>query len=187
MITQAYYRFQNAMRGLTYRDVTSSGNSFTTTLTNVKNTSNTDAIVSNGMITYTTDWNNVEKRIYNANNNTETIDVVIPSSSTSTDFASTDYDIGNKISNITQLTCTNSIIDTLDGSQNIVTATFSNSNSSDITINSIGLIHKHLYLSTVGSSDSYTEILFAEIELDSPLIVPAGSGFSITAVWKNNR
>lgn len=187
MITQAYYKFKNAMSALTYRGVSSSSDNFTATLSGVKDTSNADALVSNGIINYNNDWLSDEIRLFNANMSLDNISKVVPSSSVASDFAPTDYDIGNKISNITQLSCVNSIVDTEDGSQITVTATFSNANSSAITIKSIGLVHSHLYKAKISASDSYTDILFAELELDTPLTVPAGSGFTITAVWKNNR
>lgn len=187
MITQAYYKFKNAMKALTYRGVSSSSDNFTATLTGVKNTSNTDALVSNGIINYNNDWLSDEIRLFNANMDTDSINKIIPSTSVTEDFAATDYDIGSKVVNITQVSCINSVIDTENGSQNTVTATFSNTNVDDITINSIGLVHSHLYKSKVSASDSYTDILFAEIELSEPLVVPAGTGFTISAVWNNNR
>lgn len=187
MITQAYYKFKNAMKSLTYRQVSGSSDNFTATLTGVKNTSNTDALVSDGIINYTQDWLSSEIRLYNANMDTDSINKIIPSTATSEDFASTDYDISNKVANITLVSCNNSIIDTENGSQNTVTATFTNTNVDDITINSIGLVHSHLYKASINAGDSYTDILFAELELSEPLVVPAGTGFTITAVWNNNR
>ena len=187
MITQAYYKFKNAMKGLTYRGVSSSGDNFTATLTGVKNTGNTDALVSNGIINYNNDWLSDEIRLFNANMDTDSINKIIPSTLSADDFVATDYDIGSKVVNITQVSCINSVIDTENGSQNTVTATFSNTNVDDITINSVGLVHSHLYKAKIGSSDSYTDILYAEIELSEPLTVPAGTGCTITAVWNNNR
>lgn len=187
MITQAYYKFKNAMKSLTYRQVSSSSDNFTATLTGVKNTSNTDALVSNGIINYTQDWLSAEIRLYNANMDTDSINKIIPSTAVTEDFAATDYDIGSKIANVSLVSCINSVIDTENGSQNTVTATFTNTNVDDITINSVGLVHSHLYKPTINSGDAYTDILFAELELSEPLTVPAGTGFTITAVWNNNR
>ena len=71
-------------------------------------------------------------------------------------------------------------------STNTVTATFSNTNSSEITINSVGLYHTVYFAKTLSNMATQSnKFLMAEIPLDTPLTVPANTGFTITVLWED--
>ena len=113
------------------------------------------------------------------------VDDVKPSAATS--FSKSDVDIANKIANVTMQSVTNNRVIKDNKITNTVKATFSNSNSSPVTINSVGLYKTVLWRQYVNSSTQGNKVLMAEVPLSTPITVPAGSGFTITAVWDENE
>ena len=153
-----------------------------TTTSEFKNISGSDLTIISGMYRYS------ESPAQNGANcikgNADIVDIahVYPSVSHASDFNVDDYSV-TPIANITQtgLTITRSSV--ANGYQAIITATFSNTNTSEITVNSALITRKSNYTNTgADNTMRYDELLIAEEELSTPLVVPANTGFTLTVV-----
>lgn len=163
-------------------DLGSDSTSCKTTTSEFKNISGSDLTIISGMYRYSNTPAQNASNCLKGNGDMADIAHVYPSVSQESDFSVDDYSV-TPISGITQtgLNITRSSV--ANGYQAIITATFSNSNSSPITIKSALITRKSNYINTgADNSMRYDELLIAEEELSTPLVVPANTGFTLTVV-----
>lgn len=186
MILYNYFKLKDAKNSLSIRGVgvTEGCNK---TISNILDINGSELAVLDGINTQNSTNLTTGAQYLSTNGRDNLFSTIIPSASVNTDFSYTDYAI-NAISNVTQSTINVSTLATNNGSESTITATFTNSNVSDIVINSIGLTFKQ-YKGAGSYYGGFTsqEILIAEMELDTPLTVPAGVGFTITVLWNENK
>lgn len=190
MITNNYLLFKKHMNtDFSYGTVNSDSDNLYTVFSDIHAIENswessTQLWIYSKLASWTSNYTSSSLSIINSNANIYRVDLVKPS--TATTFDVTDYDIANQISNLTMTNVTNNVTNADGKVTNTVTATFSNTNSSEITINSVGLYHTVYFAKTLSNMATQSnKFLMAEIPLDTPLTVPANTGFTITVLWED--
>ena len=163
-------------------DVGNDSTSCKTTTSEFKNISGSDLTIISGVYRYSATPTQNAANCLKGNADIADIAHVYPSASQASDFSADDYSV-TAIANVTQTGINITRSSVANGYQAIISATFANTNSSEITIKSALITRKSNYINTgADNSMRYDELLIAEEELSTPLVVPANTGFTLTVV-----
>ena len=171
MIVDNFIKFKKYMAEFTYGTVSgSTGHQYTTNtnIVTIDNSAVTDRFlyIFKNIYSGNTDYLNADLSIVNKNIDIMRVDSVIPSSETS--FNASDTNIANQISGLT-IASINQVINTSrEKTVRTITVVFNNTTNSDITINSVGLIHRVYWKYWSNASENNCDLLMAELVLTNP-------------------
>lgn len=182
MILNNFYNFLNAITNLDLGSVGYFDDSLYTTYSNIKNISNGNLNIQTKYCRSGSDHDKDFMRVFIEYGRTFKFTGLIPSSESGT-FTPSDTTI-NSISGVTNDTFTYTVTPTDTGMIVICTGTFTNTNSSEITINSVGLVKNVPYYPDYNSSLTNNSFIVAKSLLDEPITVPANTSFIITSKFE---
>lgn len=182
MILNNFYKWlEKAPKFTLNGDVGNDSTSLKTTTADFKNISGNDLTILSGIYRYTGSVSQRGLEIVRAWGNVADFAAMYPSGLEESDFNAADYSV-LPIADITQTSLNITTAETPTGYQVIATASYSNSSATDLTINSVLITRKSQYMNTgADNTVRYDELLVIEQALNEPLVVPANTGFTITA------
>lgn len=183
MILNNFYNFLNATTNLDLGSVGYSDDSLYTTYSNIKDTSNNNLRIQTKYCRNTSTHDKDFMRVFIEYSKTFKFDSLIPSNESGT-FTPSDTTI-TSISGVTNDSFTYTVTPTETGMIVICTGTFTNTNASEITINSVGLVKNVPYFPNTDASSAYNNaFVAAKSLLDEPITVPANTSFIITSKFE---
>lgn len=183
MILNNFYKWLAQAPAFSFTaDIGSSDESCKTTTSEFKNINGSDLTIIKGVYRYSFEGAQNASECLKGNGDIANIAHVFPSVLQESDFNANDYSV-TPLSGVTQTGLNITRGSVANGYQAIVTATFSNTNLASVTIKSALITRKSNYTNT-GSDYTmrYDELLIAEEELSTPLVVPPNTGFTLTVV-----